>query len=125
MPDDRPRPRPHSIRLAVPTWLAKAVAPWRIDDASLRVGETSDAAGSGVVELRLRSERASIPVLVELPDPGARLRLSILDRRISAQRGASFISALAASLERVPELRSWLRRIGELAARLSASDDAG
>jgi tetratricopeptide (TPR) repeat protein len=114
MPDARTRP--HSIRLAVPAWLAKAVGAWRIDGASLlQSGETAP----GAVELKLRSDRASIPVLVELPEPGARLRLSIRDRRISAQRGASFVQALSASLERAPELRRWLGRLRELAERLS------
>jgi tetratricopeptide (TPR) repeat protein len=114
MPDARSRP--HSIRLAVPAWLAKSVTPWRIDGASL--WHSSESA-PGAVELQLRSERASIPVLVELPEPGARLRLSIRDRRIPAQRGASFVQALAASLERAPELRRWLGRLSELAKRLS------
>jgi tetratricopeptide (TPR) repeat protein len=116
-----PRSRPHSIRLGVPAWLAKAVQPWRVDAASL----VSGGSESGAVALQLRSERASIPVLVELPEPGGRLRLSIRDRRIPAQRGASFVQALAASLERAPELRRWLGRLGELAKRLSEPSDIG
>jgi tetratricopeptide (TPR) repeat protein len=114
MPDARTRP--HSIRLAVPAWLAKAVTPWRVDGASLLHSGESE---SGAVTLQLRSERASIPVLVELIEPGARLRLSIRDRRIPAQRGAAFVQALTASLERAPELRGWLGRLRELAKRLS------
>jgi tetratricopeptide (TPR) repeat protein len=120
MPDSRSRP--HSIRLAVPAWLAKAAAPWRIDEAALWY---SAAAESGGVALALRSERASIPVFVELPDPQGRLRLTIRDRRISAQRGASFVQALSAALERAPELRRWLRRLAELADRLSDASGVG
>lgn len=110
------RSRPHSIRLAIPAWLGKAVEPWRVDEASLQAGGRE----TGAVALRLRSERASIPVHVELPEAGARLRLSIRDRRIPAQRGASFVQALGASLERAPELRRWLGRLGELGKLLSA-----
>jgi tetratricopeptide (TPR) repeat protein len=117
--------RPHSIRLGVPVWLAKAVEPWRVDEASLW---RSGGSEPGTVRLQLRSERARIPVFVELPEPGGRLRLSILDRKIPAQRGASFVQALGASLERAPELRRWLGRLRELAKRLadpSESHDGG
>jgi tetratricopeptide (TPR) repeat protein len=99
-----------SIDLEVPAWLAEAVAPWRVDAAAL--------VESGGVRLELRSKRSRVPVLVELPEAGGALAMSILDPRVSPRLARSFVQALGKSLRQHPRTRAWLGQLGELARRL-------
>lgn len=114
MPNPSTRPRHDSIALDVPAWLRATVEPWRIAQAWLW--------HSGGLALNLRSERASVPVLVELGGVG--LRVVIRERGIPAERGAAFVRALARALEREGKVRGYLDRLAALRGRFDAAGDA-
>jgi tetratricopeptide (TPR) repeat protein len=107
MPDRR-----NPIPLDIPAWLVSVVEPWRITGAWLW--------HSGGLALNLRSERASVPVSVELSGSG--LRVAVRERGLSAQHAAAFEGALTRALAREPRLRTWLGRLAELHGRLEAAD---
>ncbi|WP_146156006.1 hypothetical protein [Enhygromyxa salina] len=104
------RPQQQLLEIDVPAWLRESVSPWVVEAAALWRG--------GGVTLALRSDRARIPVLVEDRGPGP-LAISILDRRIPARAGGSFVRALASQLLRAPQLRGWLRALASLAAAVA------
>ncbi len=116
MPERVPHFGQHLLPLDVPAWLARAVAPWRIEAAALwRSG----------VKLDLVSERARVPVLIAAD--GVRL----LDPRIPERASAALREALAARLRAIAaprgahgptELRDWWRRVRALVALLRAGD---
>jgi tetratricopeptide (TPR) repeat protein len=114
MPDPASRLRQNPIRVDVPAWLSAAIEPWRIAQAWLW--------HSGGLALNLRSERATVPVLVEGPGP----RVTIRERGVSVQRGAALERALARALGREPRLRAYLARLAALRERFddgAAGDD--
>lgn len=115
MPEPEPRRSPNLLRLDPPTWLRQAVEPWRVDAAALF--------RSGGLRLSLRSERAAIPVLVELGERGSLPRISILDERIAPAHAAKFVRALAGSLARTAELRPYLERLASVADTLHRPGD--
>ncbi|HVH98641.1 MAG TPA: hypothetical protein VM869_08020, partial [Enhygromyxa sp.] len=112
MPEPSSNSGQHLLPVAIPEWLTRAVAPWRIETATLW--------RSGGVQLLLRSERARVPTLVSCASAGP-LTISLLDARISPQKGASFVRALEQQLQKAPPFRAWLLRLQALAELLCGS----
>jgi tetratricopeptide (TPR) repeat protein len=105
----------HLLSVEIPAWLSQAVAPWRVKAAALWQ--------SGGVQLVLQSERARIPVLVEISTTDA-LTIMVLDARLSRIKVAPFVRALDARLQRAAPLRGWLLDLRLLAERLRADGSA-
>jgi len=74
--------------------------------------------------LELRSERATIPLLIEVSREGASRAMSVLDPRIPPAKAQAFARALSSKLELAP-VRAWMRRVVALGDRLVDGDGDG